>query len=100
MVLEKWHEEFVELRDIIDKCLQRILRGDLKLPTTKTLTPEMQQYVQKLRQTQMEQEVLKALGKLIFLFKIIYSHYDFVVCTIDYTLHLTQFNYLFLRTFQ
>lgn len=63
MVLEKWHEEFVELRDIIDKCLQRILRGDLKLPTTKTLTPEMQQYVQKLRQTQMEQEVLKALGK-------------------------------------
>ncbi|XP_037824296.1 uncharacterized protein LOC119612552 [Lucilia sericata] len=61
MVLEKWHEEYVELRDIIDKCLQRILRGDTILATTKTLTPDMQQHLQKLRQTQMEQEVLKAL---------------------------------------
>ncbi|TMW43524.1 hypothetical protein DOY81_011396 [Sarcophaga bullata] len=61
MELEKWLEVYATLRDIIDKCLQRILRGDLTLPTTKTLTSDMQQYLQNLRQTQMEKEVLKAL---------------------------------------
>ncbi|XP_061393176.1 uncharacterized protein LOC133328649, partial [Musca vetustissima] len=71
MVLEKWHEEYVQLRDIIDKCLLRMLRngaigggagGNAAAATTTTpLTADMQQHLQKLRQTQMEQEVLKAL---------------------------------------
>ncbi|XP_073845418.1 protein qui-1 isoform X1 [Musca autumnalis] len=63
MVLEKWHEEYVQLRDIIDKCLLRMLRnGAIGAGGTATkLTTELQQRLQSLRQTQMEQEVLKAL---------------------------------------
>ncbi|XP_059226569.1 protein qui-1 isoform X2 [Stomoxys calcitrans] len=66
MVLEKWHEEYVQLRDIVDKCLLGMLRtggtGGAGGPAAiKALSADMQERLQKLRQTQMEQEVLKAL---------------------------------------
>ncbi|KAL9915704.1 protein qui-1 isoform 2-T16 [Glossina fuscipes fuscipes] len=66
MVVEKWHDEYVQLRGIIDKCLQRALATSSTATVAAaagaiTITGEMQQRLQKLRLTQIEREILKAL---------------------------------------
>ncbi|XP_067632448.1 protein qui-1 isoform X2 [Eurosta solidaginis] len=56
MLLEKWHPEYIQLRNVIERSLQHI-----KQNTTKATSEDLVKRVQKLSETQLEQEVNKAL---------------------------------------
>ncbi|XP_036331205.1 NACHT domain- and WD repeat-containing protein 1 isoform X1 [Rhagoletis pomonella] len=58
MLLEKWHSEYLQLRDAIERYLQSIKRN---ANTKNTLSEDFMNRAQKLRETQLEQEVQRAL---------------------------------------
>lgn len=62
MLLEKWHPEYLQLRDGIERSLQSIKQN---ANCAKAQPNDFIKRVQKLRETQLEKEVQRALGKSV-----------------------------------